>query len=69
MVRTRGPDGWGWMEKEGRMDFVTAWITEYAEVSFLRWGDRRTRFGKQRLLLGGGFMSHVSLGSYLRKNW
>ena len=51
------------------MDFVTAWITEYAEVSFLRWGDRRTRFGKQRLLLGGGFMPHVSLGSYLRKNW
>ena len=36
MVRTRGPDGWGGMEKEGRMDLVTAWIIEYAEV-FLRW--------------------------------
>lgn len=46
MVRTREPDGWGWMEKEGRMDLVTASITEYAEVSFLRWGGRRTRFGK-----------------------
>ena len=46
------------MEKEGRMDLVTASITEYAEVSFLRWGGRRTRFGKYRLLLGGGFMLH-----------
>ena len=51
------------------MGLVSAWITEYAEVYSLRWGDRRTRFGKQRLLLGGGFMSSVSLGSDPRKNW
>ena len=24
VVRTRGPDGWGWTEKEGRMDLVSA---------------------------------------------
>lgn len=69
MVRTRETDGWGYIEKEGRVGLVSAWITEYAEVSSLRWGDRRTRFGKQRLFLGGGFMSNVSLGSDPRKNW
>ena len=24
VVRTRGPDGWDWTEKEGRMDLISA---------------------------------------------
>lgn len=42
----------GWRRRVGWV-WLSAWITEWAEVSSLGWGDGRSRFGKQRLLFRG----------------